>query len=992
MTALSADTGTAGDFITNVASQTVSGTFTGALGAGEKIQVSANGGTTWVDATVGPGSSWSASGVTLSAGSGTLLVQSIDTAGNATAGTGHGYTLQTSGPSAIATVTALSADTGASGSDFITNVASQTVSGTFTGALGAGEKIQVSADGGTIWVDATVGPGSSWSASGVTLSAGAGTLSVRSIDAANNTTAGTGHGYTLDATPPSETFPTVTLTSDTGASNADFITSNGGVHFAGTVADTGGAGIASVQVFNGATLLGTATVVGGNWSLDTTLAAGTYNNLKVTVTDLAGNANTTTNAQTLIVDATPPSETFPTVTLTSDTGASNADFITSNGGVHFAGTVADTGGAGIASVQVFNGATLLGTATVVGGNWSLDTTLAAGTYNNLKVTVTDLAGNANTTTNAQTLIVDATPPSAVATVTALSADTGTAGDFITNVASQTVSGTFTGALGAGEKIQVSANGGTTWVDATVGPGSSWSASGVTLSAGSGTLLVQSIDTAGNATAGTGHGYTLQTSGPSAIATVTALSADTGASGSDFITNVASQTVSGTFTGALGAGEKIQVSADGGTTWVDATVGPGSSWSASGVTLSAGAGTLSVRSIDAANNTTAGTGHSYTLDATPPSETFPTVTLTSDTGASNADFITSNGGVHFAGTVADTGGAGIASVQVFNGATLLGTATVVGGNWSLDTTLAAGTYNNLKVTVTDLAGNANTTTNAQTLIVDATPPSETFPTVTLTSDTGASNADFITSNGGVHFAGTVADTGGAGIASVQVFNGATLLGTATVVGGNWSLDTTLAAGTYNNLKVTVTDLAGNANTTTNAQTLIVDATPPSETFPTVTLTSDTGASNADFITSNGGVHFAGTVADTGGAGIASVQVFNGATLLGTATVVGGNWSLDTTLAAGTYNNLKVTVTDLAGNANTTTNAQTLIVDATPPAEALAITAITTDTGTVGDFITSDTTLTVSGSNGALAAGEKIQISSDGSQLVRCHADRQHALEL
>ena len=98
---------------------------------------------------------------------------------------------------------------------------------------------------------------------------------------------------------------------------------------------------------------------------------------------------------------------------------------------------------------------------------------------------------------------------------------------------------------------------------------------MTLSAGAGTLLVQSIDTAGNATAGTGHSYTLQTSGPSAIATVTALSADTGPRNADFITSVAAQTVSGTFTGALGAGEKIQVSADGGTTWVDATVGPGS---------------------------------------------------------------------------------------------------------------------------------------------------------------------------------------------------------------------------------------------------------------------------------------------------------------------------------------------------------------------------------------------------------------------------------
>ena len=39
-------------------------------------------------------------------------------------------------------------------------------------------------------------------ASGVTLAAGAGTLSVRSIDAANNMTAGSGHGYTLDSVAP----------------------------------------------------------------------------------------------------------------------------------------------------------------------------------------------------------------------------------------------------------------------------------------------------------------------------------------------------------------------------------------------------------------------------------------------------------------------------------------------------------------------------------------------------------------------------------------------------------------------------------------------------------------------------------------------------------------------------------------------------------------------------------------------------------------------
>jgi VCBS repeat-containing protein len=42
----------------------------------------------------------------------------------------------------------------------------------------------------------------------------------------------------------------------------------------------------------------------------------------------------------------------------------------------------------------------------------------------------------------------------------------------------------------------------------------------------------------------------------------------------------------------------------------------------------------------------------------------------------------------------------------------------------------------------------------------------------------------------------------------------------------------------------------------------------------------------------------------------------------------------------------------------------------------ITAIADDTGTAGDFTTSDTTLIVSGSNDALAVDEKIQISSDG----------------
>src|SRR3978361_111227 len=120
----------------------------------------------------------------------------------------------------------------------------------------------------------------------------------------------------------------------------------------------------------------------------------------------------------------------------------------------------------------------------------------------------------------------------------------------------------------------------------------FTASAGSLTAGGTTLSVRTIDTAGNTTAGSGHSYTLDTTAPTAVATVTALSADSGSSATDFVTNTASQTVSGSYSGTCGAGESIQVSADGGTTWV-ATSASGGTFTASGVTLTAG-GALTVR--------------------------------------------------------------------------------------------------------------------------------------------------------------------------------------------------------------------------------------------------------------------------------------------------------------------------------------------------------------------------------------------------------------
>ncbi|WLI11244.1 MULTISPECIES: cadherin-like domain-containing protein [Pseudomonas] len=146
------------------------------------------------------------------------------------------------------------------------------------------------------------------------------------------------------------------------------------------------------------------------------------------------------------------------------------------------------------------------------GSWTFTPTLDRNGLVNFALVIADSAGATVATSANLSLAPVDDAPSAVATVTALSDDSGTAGDFITNFETQTVSGTYTGILNSGETIQVSADGGTTWVNAAADSAThSWIASDVTLiSSGTG-LLVQTINAAGNSQAGTGHSYSLDTS-------------------------------------------------------------------------------------------------------------------------------------------------------------------------------------------------------------------------------------------------------------------------------------------------------------------------------------------------------------------------------------------------------------------------------------------------------------------------------------------------
>jgi hypothetical protein len=227
-------------------------------------------------------------------------------------------------------------------------------------------------------------------------------------------------------------------------------------------------------------------------------------------------------------------------------------------------------------------------------------------------------------------------------------------------------------------------------------------------------------------------------------------------------------------------------------------------------------------------------------------------------------------------------------------------------------------------------------------------------VTVTGEAGDSNS--VTFTNGVHtVTKTVTGTG-----SAQP---------VTLTSGDL---TTLTDGTIS-VSATQTDAAGNAQTAAAATTsFVLDTTAPAA--PTLAL--GTGVANgatAAEATAAGGV-----VTVTGEAGDSISVTFTNGVHTVTKTVTGTGSAQAVTLTSGDLTTLtdgtisvSATQTDAAGNVQAAAAATTgFVLDTTAPAETLAITSI------AGGSLPNDTTLTVSGSNGALGAGEKIQVSSDG----------------
>ncbi|EOY4550931.1 Ig-like domain-containing protein [Escherichia coli] len=906
----------------------------------------------------------------LGQGAQTITASVNDRAGNP-GQTTHALTVDTVAPTVtIATV---------AGDDIINNaeqLAGQTISGTTTAEVG--QTVTVTFNGQT-W-SATVGSGGSWSVfipaqQFAGLSDGSYTISASVTDQAGNP-GSTSRGVTLNGD-----VPTVTINTFAGDDVVNAAEHGSSLVISGTT--TAPVGQTLTLTLNGKTYT-TTVQTGGSWSYTlgsadvTALADGNAYVINASVSNAIG--NTGSSNHTITVDLSAPAMGINIDSLQADTGLSASDFITSVSPVVVNGSLtAALASNETAQISIDGGLTWT-TLTVTGTTWRYNDsrTLTDGNYL-YQVRVIDAAGNVGAT-DSQNVVIDTTAPDpAVKTIaiSAITTDTGLiTNDFVTSDTTLAVSGTLGATLSAGEFAQISIDGGTTWQNLSVS-GLTWSyLDGRTLTDGNYNYQVRVIDTAGNIGATASQIVTVDTTAPLASKTIAiaSISDDTGLSSSDFVTRDTTLTVRGTLGAALAADERAQISLDGGVTWTTLTV-IGTSWSyADGRTLTDGTWNYTVRVVDLAGNVGQTATQNVVVDTTSP-EAAKSITITGisdDTGTSSSDFITSDTTLTVRGVLGAALGANeFAQISTDNGATWVNVTLAADGlNWSYvdGRTLTNGTTT-WQVRVVDLAGNVGAT-GSQSAQIDTVNPAQVLTIASISTDTGSSATDFITSDTTLTLTGSL----GAGLASGEVAqisldSGATWI-TLTTNGTQWTYtdSRTLTDGSYV-YQVRVLDLAGNTGPVVS-KTVVVDTINPTATPTIVSYTDDVGQRQGTLSSSQATDDTTPLLNGVLSAPLASgevVYLYRNGLLLGAVTMVGAlNWTYsDSGLVSGAYT-YSARVVDLAGNI-TSSSDFVLTVDTSIPTTLAQITSQTTR----------DTTPIISGViTAALASGQYVEVVING----------------
>jgi hypothetical protein len=320
--------------------------------------------------------------------------------------------------------------------------------------------------------------------------------------------------------------------------------------------------------------------------------------------------------------------------------------------------------------------------------------------------------------------------------------------------------------------------------------------------------------------------------------ILAAASDTGTSNNDGITNVTTPVITGT----AEAGTTVWLY--DGATVLGSAIATGGNWSITATTLAEGPHTLTAKATDAAGNIgAASSGLNVMIDTTK-----PTLTITSDvaslkigeTAKITFSFTEDPGATFTLVDVVVSGGTlgAISGAGLTREATFTPTNAINGGSANIS---VPGNF-------TDKAGNAGLSPTTVSISFDTSAPGAPTLAVSAPSDTGSSDNDGITNVTTPVITGT-AEAG----ATVTLYDGATVLGTAIANGGTWSITTTTLVEGVHTLTAKATDAAGNTGAASTDLSVTIDTTAPAQ-LPAPTLTSDTGTSTVDGITSSAAITY------------------------------------------------------------------------------------------------------------------------------------------
>ncbi|AZF49634.1 Ig-like domain-containing protein [Pseudomonas sp. R2-7-07] len=261
----------------------------------------------------------------------------------------------------------------------------------------------------------------------------------------------------------------------------------------------------TVNIYLDGNLLATGVPVNGagrwEYTVAPALPEGSYA-FTATVVTAAGGESAPTADFNLDIDLTPSAP--PTIDdVTDDVGTIQGSLPDGSTTDDTTPTLSGRGEAGDTIIVRNNGVEIDRVTVQPDGSWSYtpNPPLNNGSTNEFDVIAQDQAGNQSAPSDSWTVIIDTEAPTTSAIVESMSKDSGAdSGDFVTNdgSAGRLIQGSLTAALVAGETVQISTDGGATWLDVLMNADGSWSFLDQNSHTGDWTIHTRVLDAAGNA--------------------------------------------------------------------------------------------------------------------------------------------------------------------------------------------------------------------------------------------------------------------------------------------------------------------------------------------------------------------------------------------------------------------------------------------------------------------------------------------------------------